>query len=366
MKANVKIFLFLTLISQACQPAKENTQALSDRLDSLFGTIPAFSGVVLVAEKGNPVYHRAFGYRDFASKTPVDTATIFELASVSKQFTAMIIMMLQEEGKLTVNDPVEKYLPELPYKQITIRHLLHHTSGLPDYQKVMDEHWDKSRVAGNADILEYLQRYHPPQNFEPGEKYEYSNTGYVLLASIAEKTSGQDFIELCRNRIFNPVEMTSTNIRTLEEKAALANVAFGHLYVPQIKKHIRADSFPSSDYTIWLGNRKGPGRITSTAGDLLKWDRALYSGTLVKKESLEMAFTPGHLRNNSLTHYGYGWEIRTHPTLGRVIWHDGSNPGYKTIILRYVDVDKTVVMLCNMVPEKFFDLVSEIENAVSR
>lgn len=364
MKANAKILLLLALIGQACHPAKENTRALSYRLDSLFATVPAFSGVVLIADKGKPVYHQAFGYRDFAAKTPTDTATLFELASVSKQFTSMIIMMLQEEGKLTVDDPIEKYLPSLPYKQITIRHLLNHTSGLPDYQKVMDEHWDKSRAAGNPEIVEYLERYHPPMESQPGEKYQYSNTGYVLLASIAEKASGEDFIELCRSRIFNPVGMSFTNIRTREEKAALDNVALGHLYLPEKQRYIRADSFPSSDYTIWLGNRKGPGRITSTSSDLLKWDRALYSGTLVKRESLEQAFTPGRLNNDSLTHYGFGWEIRIHPALGKVVWHDGSNPGYKTIILRYVDVDKTVVVLCNMVPEAFFDMVSKIENTL--
>jgi CubicO group peptidase (beta-lactamase class C family) len=364
MKSNPSLILLLALIIQGCLPATEKNRTMSSRLDSLIDAVPGFSGVLLVAEKGKPLYHKAFGYRDFAAKTPIDTSTIFELASVSKPFTAMIIMMLQEDGQLSVDDPLEKYLPDLPYHHITIRHLLNHTSGLPDYQQVMDEHWDKTRIAGNPEILEYLQRYHPDKLFEPGDKYLYSNTGYVLLASIAEKATGKDFIELCRERIFNPVGMTSTNIRTLEEKAALPDVALGHLYVPEKERYIRADSFPSSDYTIWLGNRKGPGRITSTTTDLLKWDRALYSGTLVKRESMEQAFTPGHLNNDSLTQYGYGWQIRSQPTLGRVIWHDGSNPGYKTIILRYIDADKTVIILCNMVPEKFFDLVTEIENAL--
>ncbi len=256
-----RLILLLLLFSQACQSPKERSTFPTRRLDSLFATVPGFSGVVLVAAKGKPVYHKAFGYRDFAMKTPVDTTTIFELASVSKQFTAMIIMMLQEEGKLSVNDSVEKYLPALPYKNILIRNLLNHTSGLPDYQKMMDEHWDKTKVAGNPDILEYLERYHPENKFKPGDQYEYSNTGYVLLASIAEKASGKDFVELCRTRIFQPLGMSSTDIRTISEKAALANVALGHIYVPEKQRYIRADSFPSSDYTIWLGNRKGPGNL---------------------------------------------------------------------------------------------------------
>ncbi|WP_332914191.1 serine hydrolase domain-containing protein [Algoriphagus boritolerans] len=127
---------------------------------------------------------------------------------------------------LSFEDPVEKYL-DIPYKGITIRHLLTHTSGLPDYQAIMDAHWDKSKVAGNSDILQYLNRYAPPMNFNPGEKYEYSNTGYVLLASIAEKVSGRDFVELAEEWIFNPLGMKDTGIRTLEEKAAVPNFAAG-------------------------------------------------------------------------------------------------------------------------------------------
>jgi CubicO group peptidase (beta-lactamase class C family) len=123
---------------------------------------------------------------------------------------------------------VSKYL-DIPYSGITIRNLLTHTSGLPDYQAIMDEHWDKSKVAGNPDILDYLRKYHPPMVFATGEKYEYSNTGYVLLASIVEKASGRDFIELTREWIFKPLGMKNSEIRTLEEKAAVSNFAAGHL-----------------------------------------------------------------------------------------------------------------------------------------
>lgn len=362
MKSVVNTLLLLALLLQGCQPRQATHRDQSARLDSLFSTIPDLSGVVLVAEKGKPVYHKAFGFRDFAERIPMDTTTIFELASVSKQFTAMIIMMLQEGGQLNFDDPVDKYLPSLPYKNITIRNLLNHTSGLPDYQAIMDEHWDKSRAAGNADILEYLSRYHPDKHFEPGDQYEYSNTGYVLLASIAEIASGKDFIDLCRTRIFAAVGMPSTDIRSPEEKALLSNLAIGHIYIPEQHRYLRADSFPSSDYTIWLGSRKGPGRVTSTTSDLLKWDQALYSGSLVKNATLEQAFTPARLNNDSLSYYGFGWEIRTHPALGKVVWHTGSNPGYKNIIIRYRDINKTVIMLCNMVPEHYDALINNIEN----
>jgi CubicO group peptidase (beta-lactamase class C family) len=338
------VFLLLLV---GCSTKKNEPDSLPTTLDSILSAHDSFAGVILIAEEGKPVYHRAFGYRDMANRLLNDTSTVFELASVSKQFTSMVILILQDEGKLSFDDPLEKFIPGLPYPGITVRHLLTHTSGLPDYQAVMDEHWDKTKVAGNDDILAYLRQYHPPKRFEPGEKYEYSNTGYVLLGSIAEAASGKDFVALCRERIFKPVGMASADIRTLEEKARVTNFAKGYVWVDEQKRFISADSFPSSNYIVWLGNRKGPGRVSSQAADLLRWDRALYDNTLVRKETLEQAFTPYRLLNDSLSNYGFGWVIEHHPTLGRKIWHTGSNPGYSTRIVRFIDADKTIVVLSN-------------------
>jgi CubicO group peptidase (beta-lactamase class C family) len=314
--------------------------------DSVLAAHKNFNGVVLIAKKGKPVYHKAFGYREYDKQVPLQTTDIFELASVSKQFTAMIIMMLKEKGKLDYDDLAEKYL-SIPYKGITIRHLLTHTSGLPDYQNIMDTYWDKSKVAGNEDCIEYLNKYAPPKRFEPGQKYEYSNTGYLLLASIAEKASGKDFIELCRKWIFRKLKMKSTDIRTLEVKKATSNFAIGHIYVAERSKYVRADSFPSSNYTIWLGNRKGPGRISSTAADLLKWDQALYIEKLVKQSTLQEAFTPMKLNDGRLSYYGFGWDLNIDSTLGKIVSHTGDNPGYKTEIARYIDKKKTIIVLSN-------------------
>ena len=231
----IKYYLFLIFIpiyslAQPVPPLKVEKQ-----IDSLFSAqmnpiSSGFSGVVLVAENGKPIYQKAFGYREFANQTTLQASDIFELASVSKQFTAMIIMMLKEKGKLNFDDLAEKYLA-IPYKGITIRHLLTHTSGLPDYQDIMDKYWDKTKVAGNPDCIDYLNKYAPPKLFEPGTKYAYSNTGFLLLASIAEKASGKDFIALCRQWIFEKLKMKNTNIRTLEEKKATANFAIGHLLI---------------------------------------------------------------------------------------------------------------------------------------
>src|SRR5258705_1758503 len=350
------IFLFLLFVTS-------NAFSQQEKYDSLFATQKDFSGVVLVADNGKKIYHKAFGYREFENQIPLQTSDIFELASVSKQFTAMIIMMLKEKGKLNYDDSVSKYLV-IPYKGITIRNLLTHTSGLPDYQAVMDQYWDKTKMAGNPDCIEYLNKYAPPKHFEPGEKYEYSNTGYMLLASIAEKASGKDFIELCHKWIFKKLKMKSTDIRTLEEKKVTKNFAIGHIYVEERNKYIRADSFPSSNYTIWLGNRKGPGRISSTAADLLKWDKALYTEKLIKQSTLQEAFTPMKLNNGSLSNYGFGWDLRNDSTMGKIVRHNGDNPGYKTEIIRYIDQKTTIIVLNNNALANFAEIIRQLQEMI--
>jgi CubicO group peptidase (beta-lactamase class C family) len=357
MRINFLLFFLFPFVG-----ASQQTTAA---IDSLYAAQTNFSGVLLVAEKGKPIYHNAIGYREFENSIPLQTSDIFELASVTKQFTAMILMMLKEKGKLNYDDSVSKYL-DIPYKGITIRHLLTHTSGLPDYQGVMDKYWDKTKVAGNEDCIAYLNKYAPPKLFEPGEKYTYSNTGYLLLASIAEKAGGKDYIWMCRKWIFKKLKMKSTDIRTLEEKKATANFAIGHIYVTERSKYVRADSFPSSNYTIWLGNRKGPGRISSTASDVLKWDKALYTEKLIKQSTLAEAFTPMKLNNDSISNYGFGWSLRTDSVFGKIVSHTGDNPGYKTQILRYIDKGKTIILLNNNSHPAFSTVIKQAEALLNK
>ena len=187
---------------------KFTTCTSNKELEEVFNTAVSknFSGVVLVASEGEIIFTGVNGKRDFKKNIPLKSSDIFELASVSKQFTAMMIMICKEKGLLAYDDLVEKYL-DIPYKGISIRNLLTHTSGLPDYQKIMDENWDKSKVAGNKEILEYLKKYKPKILFLPGEEYKYSNTGYVLLGSIVEKVTDKDFVEISKKWIFEPLKM---------------------------------------------------------------------------------------------------------------------------------------------------------------
>jgi CubicO group peptidase (beta-lactamase class C family) len=337
------IFTILALSLVFSVRAQEKTETIK-RIFEKAGT-EGFSGVLLLAEQGGAFFEEAVGYRNFENEVELLTTDIFEMASVSKQFTAMMVMMCQEKGLLQFDDPMDQYL-EVPYSGISIRHLFTHTSGLPDYQEVMDKHWDKSKVAGNEDILEYLREYNPPMLFQPGERYEYSNTAYVFLASIVEKVTGENFIDLSKKWIFEPLEMHDTGIRTLEEKANVENFAAGHLKDDN-GEYVNANKFHDSDYTVWLGNRKGPGRVSSTAQDLLKWDQALYTEQLVSKETLDEAFSPMKLNDGSESNYGFGWDISDDDQVGKIVSHDGDNPGYKTKIIRLIDQQKTLILLNN-------------------
>ncbi len=186
-------------------------------------------------------------------------------------------------------------------------------------------------MADNNDNIAYLIKYHPTKIFEPGEKYEYSNTGYMLLASIAEKTSGKDFIDLCRERIFEKLKMVTADIRSKQQKFQFPAMAWGHIYVREKQRYIEADSFPEFNYAIWLGNRKGPGRISATSTDLFKWSDALYHHSLINEEAMSQAYHPARLNNGSFSNYGFGWEIRNDKG-GKIVSHAGDNPGYKTIM----------------------------------
>ena len=303
-----------------------------------------FSGVILIASEGEIIFTGVNGKRDFENNIPLMQSDIFELASVSKQFTAMMIMMCEEKGMLDYDDLVEKYL-DIPYKGITIRNLLTHTSGLPDYQKIMDENWDKSKVAGNLEIIEYLNKYHTQILFPPGEEYKYSNTGYVLLGSIVEKVTGKDFVEMSKKWIFEPLKMENTSIRSNEEKKELDNLALGHKK-DSLDRFVNANKFLSSDYAIWLGNRKGPGRVSSNVFDLLSWDQALYTEKLVSKKTMEEAFSAYILNDKTPSYYGFGWRLNK-DLKNKIVSHSGSNPGYKTRIIRLLDQKKTILILSN-------------------
>jgi CubicO group peptidase (beta-lactamase class C family) len=351
-------------------------QSNEKKLDSLFSKLYSqkkFNGNILVAEKGKVVYQNSFGLANEETKENLTENSIFELASVSKQFTAMGIVILKEKEKLSYSDPIGKYIPELSfYKNVTIRNLLQHTSGLPDYMELLDsllidESWDsKTKIATNNDIVATFAKYKPKLSFQPNSKWEYSNTGYALLASIIEKASGLTYAEFLKKSIFLPLKMNNSFVycRRLSPRK-LENYAFGYVYSDSLKRNILPDSIQRLDLMVYcLDGIVGDGTVNSTMGDLLKWDRALYTSNLVSQNSLNEIFSSGFLNNKKNTDYGFGWSLENSKDFGKIVKHSGSWPGYKTYIERHLKNDKTIIFLENNDNPKISNPISDIRNIV--
>ncbi len=322
------------------------------QLDSLFSDLyrkQQFFGNVLIADKGNIIYQKSFGKANHATNADLNEGSIFELASVSKQFTAMGIMLLKKQGKLNYEDSLRKFIPELPYHNITVRQLLHHTSGLPDYMQVFSLGWDTTKIATNKDMIDLLAKHKPAVHFAAGEKWEYSNTGYALLSSIIEKASGMDFGTYLKKNIFAPLGMKQTLVfRRRYEKRILPNYAYGYVFDKNKKQFALPDSVNEMAKLVYcLDGIVGDGTVNATATDLLKWDRALYTEKLVSKEMMAEAFQPGTLNNGKTTNYGFGWGLTTLNDAGKIVSHSGGWPGYITYIERNIDKDKTIIILRN-------------------
>lgn len=349
MKQFALCALLTVWISGCRQPEKQDS--FVEAIDSVMSAVvdsTQFNGNVLIARKGKVVYQKSFGVASYDTKEMLNDSTLFELASVSKQFTAMGIMMLKERGLLDYSDDVRKYIPELPYEGMTIRHFLTHTSGIPDYMG-LDTKWDPKRIIFNPDIIEQLARIKPAILFKPGEKWEYSNTAYALLASIIERVSGKSYGDFLAENIFRPLEMkrTRTYNTRRSKNEIIPNYAVGFVYSDSLKRFIVPDSLKAYYYVYTLDGVQGDGIVNSTIPELFLWDRSLYTEKLVKRTTLEEAFTPVKLNNDSTYNYGFGWGIVQDSVFGKIVQHSGGWPGYGTFIKRYIDQDHCLILLSN-------------------
>ncbi len=338
------------------------------RLEELLTTLAEqsnWSGSVMLLEKGNVLYQQSIGMANLETAERLTADSVFELASVSKAFTAMGIMILQEQGKLAYTDMLDRFFPGFPYANITVENLLVHTSGLPDYMELFAECWDRTRIATNQDILDQLQAHRPDALFQPNARYEYSNTGYALLASIIEQVAEMPFAEFLRQHIFQPLEMEHTAVYNRRYTGTvIPHYAYGYVYSPERAAYVLPVESSEHDFVIDLDGIQGDGAISSTLADLRKWDRALYTEKLVTKETLQRAFSPVRLADGSVSHYGFGWRLRDDQTAGKVVHHSGSWPGYRSWLSRFIDADKTVIYLTNVDQEREWTekAVEAIEN----
>ncbi|MBD3580995.1 serine hydrolase [Flavobacterium selenitireducens] len=343
----IRIWTALLLFTQFAG-AQDRVAKIDSLLNALYAE-KSINGNFLVAEKGNVIYKKSFGLANERTNEKLDENSIFELASVSKQFTAMAIMILSEKGKLNLDDDFSTYLPELShYKGITVRNLLHHTGGLPDYMNLMDSLSDKTKIVSNKDIIAVFAKHKPAVVFKPNTKFEYSNTGYALLGSIIEKTSGKSFGDYLAASIFKPLQMKNTFVYNRRfQPRKVAHYAFGYVYSKSAKKYILPDDSPENNYVVWLDGIVGDGTVNSTVNDLLKWDRALYTNKLLSENGMKQLFEAGTLSDNSKTKYGMGFFVDDNPDFGKLANHSGGWPGYVTYIDRHLDHDKTIIALQN-------------------
>jgi CubicO group peptidase (beta-lactamase class C family) len=310
-----------------------------------------FNGNVLYAVDGKKVFSQSFGFSDFNTKQLLDENSVFELASLTKQFTAMAVMICKEKNLLRYDDKVKKFLPSLPYSDITVRQLLTHTSGLPDYEKQFEKNWDHKKIATNRDVIEMLGRLHDSLRFSPGSKWEYSNTGYALLASIIEKVSGKSYAEFLDTEIFSPLGMKHSFVLNTRRGGGRIppGYALGFIYSKTQHKYILPDEDPGSDYVYYLDGIVGDGTVNSTTGDLLIWENALQNGKLVSRSSIDEMLSPLVQMNprDSLQYYGFGVMVQPRSEYGKIISHTGGWPGYTTYLLHREKRNETLVALSN-------------------
>jgi CubicO group peptidase (beta-lactamase class C family) len=320
-------------------------------LDSLFNTFhkqKKFNGNVLIAENGVPIFEKSYGKADEKANRMLNSNSVFELASVSKQFTAAGIVLLHKQRKLDYDDDISKYIPELAfYGHITVRQLLNHTGGLPDYMELFERNWDSNKFATNEDIIKEYARLRPAVLFLPNAKYTYSNTGYALLASIIERVSGQTYGNFLYRYIFKPLKMKHTKVyRSRYQPQKMENYALGYVQDSTGKK-VLLDSYGKRFYTYYLDGIVGDGMVNSTTGDLLRWDQALYTDRLVDSADKVQILQASSTTDGKKNIYGFGWNVSHNKTYGRIASHSGGWAGYITYIERQLEHNKTIIMLQN-------------------
>jgi len=372
-----RIFRCFALVVLALGAPNESQAQSSDssrekKIEALFSGVasPDLPGLaVLARQNGKTAFEHGYGVRDLRTKSKIDAYTNFRLASFTKQFTAMAIMLLVHDGKLRYDQTLTEIFPDFPeYGQtITIRNLLNHVSGLPDYEDLMEakekangRSWSPEKQIQDPEVLELLKK-EKSGKFLPGTSWSYSNSGYVVLGLIVAKTSGTPYGEFLRERIFAPLKMNHTVVYQ-KGKNEVLNRAFGH---SREKEALKETDQSSTSATL------GDGGMYSNLEDLAKWDDALRHQTLLNEKEMQPALTPAKLNDGSEPNwptevnddnlhpgkpvsYGFGWFLD--PCDGRQrMWHTGSTMGFRTVIERFLGDNLTVIVLSNRTdvdPEK--------------
>ncbi len=340
---SLRSFILLLLLALACNTAftqsASTTAAVTDYIKAEMQRqhIPGLA--LLVVKDGKILRAEGFGLSNLELQVPVKPETIFQSGSVGKQFTATAVMMLVEEGKVSLDDPLTKYFPDAPatWKEVTVRNLLSHTAGFGDYPENFNyrKDWTEDK---EIKLIETI-----PLTYLPGTNWAYSNFGYVTLGILIHRVTGQFYGDFLQERIFHPLGMNTTRI--ISEADIIPNRAAGYRWVK--------GEWKNQEWVAPLLNTTADGSLYFSILDLAKWDQALYTEKLLKKSRLDLMWTPVRLKNGQPNkgNYGFGWFIEQRSG-HRCIHHDGSWQGFESAIDRYVDDHLTVVVLTNLAGAK--------------
>jgi CubicO group peptidase (beta-lactamase class C family) len=344
--------------------AQTPSSSMDSQADLIFSSVTQENApglAVLVRKDGRTLFEKGYGVRDLRTHAKIDQHTNFRLASFTKQFTAMAVMMLVHDGKLRYDQTLTEVFPDFPPygKDVTVRNLLNHTGGLPDYEDLMDAQeklkgpiWSPEHQIQDDEVLALLKQ-ETKGKFAPGTSWSYSNSGYVVLGLIVAKASGQSYGDFLHARIFAPLHMDHTIVYQ-KGKNEVANRAFGH---SKEDNTLKETDQSSTSATL------GDGGIYSNLDDLVKWDDALRNHTLLTADEFSPALVPAKLANGSPTYwpiapnddnlhpgkpvsYGFGWFLDPYERHPRM-WHTGSTIGFRTVIQRFTGDNLTIIILCN-------------------
>lgn len=305
-------------------------QEIQKKFDSLFPG-ETFNGQILIAKNGQILFEKYNGYHDFRNKTIIDQNTPLHVASVSKPLTGAAILKLFEQQKLSLDDSVQVYLPGFPYPGITIRNLLSHRSGLPNYLYFMDKDWDKKRMASNEDIINFMIEQKVPRTATPDRAFQYCNTNYILLALIVEKITGLDFPTYMKKNVFEPLGMNNTYV--------FSKIDSAHY----IETYSVSRPFPMDHYDCSYGDKN----VYTTVRDLLKWDNVLYTGDFLKPQTIALSYQALSHERPSIHNYGLGWRMINSPAGDTVIYHNGFWHGTNAVFTRFVQDTAVVIIIGN-------------------
>ena len=337
---NFRLPFALLLLATPASSAQQLTSSEIARVDSVFANLSNTAGpgcALGVSRNGNLIYAKGYGMANLETGTAITPASIFHVASISKQFAAFSVALLAEDGKLSLDDDIRKFVPEIPGygKTITIRHLIHHTSGLRDQWSLLGmADWRGDDLITEGDVLSIVSRQ-KELNFQPGDEYIYSNTGYTLLAVIVKRVSGKSLREFSDERIFQPLGMTSTHFHDDHT-----------MVVPGRTSAYNPRQGGGWMVSIPVFDTYGATSLFTTVADLLKWEQNFADAKVGSRALIDKAQQPTTLNSGRPLNYGYGLSIETYRGM-RAVGHGGADAGYRSDVIRFPDAGLAIDVLCN-------------------